>query len=166
MGLPIDCSSSSSSITHKESSRIIEREQRCVCGRVVRARVSLLLADFLSTIKQQTETDREATDCVSNARVRSFFIPPLFFFEALLLRLTSFSRFFLNSRTLVLVRCETWIWQFASDCYYKTRPTTPQRREKKEWSGVIKKQSFSLTISRTKQQEQQLRTDGVKINHD
>jgi hypothetical protein len=78
---------------------IIKREQRCVCGRVVRARVSLLLADFLSTIKQQTETDREATDCVSNARVRSFLSRRCFFFEALFSCDFFFSFFFeLNTR--------------------------------------------------------------------
>jgi len=101
MGLPIDCSSSSSSITHKESLFVLSKESSGVCGRVVRARVSLLLADFLSTIKQQTETDREATDCVSNARVRSFFIPPLFFFEALLVRDFFFSFFFELTHTRV-----------------------------------------------------------------
>jgi hypothetical protein len=50
-----------------------------VCGRVVRARVSLL-ADFLSTIKQQTETDREATPDACHTLAFVFIPAAVFFF--------------------------------------------------------------------------------------
>ena len=95
MGLPIDCSSSSS----------ITRESLYYQKRVAvwsgRARARLAFRRF-SLNNKTTDRDRQRGDyCVSNARVRSVFIPPLFFFfleESTRVRSQNEDRFFLLRR--------------------------------------------------------------------